>query len=124
VFLNSHLLQEVELVCDRVAILDHGELLHVGTVSDLTTGAATEVELELAGGDADVRAGLDGADVLGLVVPAAGRWQALLQVPDQAAVDAVIDRLRARGVSIASMSRRRRTLEEAFLKILRGEGRA
>jgi ABC-2 type transport system ATP-binding protein len=124
VFLNSHLLQEVELVCDRVAILDRGELLRVGKVAELTVAPGTEVELELLGDDAQVRAGLDGADVQGLVLPEPGRWQAVLQVADQRAIDAVVDRLRARGVSIASMARRRRTLEEAFLKILRGGGTA
>ena len=36
VFLNSHLLQEVELVCDRVAILDHGRLMLEGRVDELT----------------------------------------------------------------------------------------
>jgi ABC-2 type transport system ATP-binding protein len=37
VFLNSHLLSEVELVCDRVAIIDRGKILKVGTISDLTS---------------------------------------------------------------------------------------
>ena len=36
IFLNSHLLQEVELVCDRVAIMDRGNLRYVGTIEDLT----------------------------------------------------------------------------------------
>ena len=37
IFLNSHILQEVQLVCDRVAILDKGILKRVGTVQELTT---------------------------------------------------------------------------------------
>lgn len=36
IFLNSHLLSEIELICDKVAILDKGELIKVGRVEDLT----------------------------------------------------------------------------------------
>src|SRR5436190_3592630 len=38
VFLNSHILQEVELVCDRVAILDKGVLRRVANVAEITSG--------------------------------------------------------------------------------------
>ncbi len=46
VFINSHLLQEVELVCDRVAILDQGRVLHQGTIAELT-GHRTDGELQV-----------------------------------------------------------------------------
>ena len=36
IFLNSHMLSEVEMICDRVAILDKGKLVKVGSVGDLT----------------------------------------------------------------------------------------
>jgi ABC-2 type transport system ATP-binding protein len=35
VFLNSHLLSEVEMVCDRVAIIDRGRVVHTGRLDDL-----------------------------------------------------------------------------------------
>jgi len=38
VFLNSHLLSEVEMVCDRVAIVDHGRVVRSGRLSDLVGG--------------------------------------------------------------------------------------
>jgi ABC-2 type transport system ATP-binding protein len=44
VLLNSHLLSEVELVCDRVAIIARGELVASGTPADLTTAGGVEVE--------------------------------------------------------------------------------
>ncbi|MBV9547150.1 MAG: ABC transporter ATP-binding protein [Chloroflexi bacterium] len=40
VFLNSHLLSEVELVCDRVAIVDHGRVVRGGRLDDLVGGGA------------------------------------------------------------------------------------
>lgn len=38
VFLNSHLLSEVELVCDRVAIVNHGRVVRAGALADLLAG--------------------------------------------------------------------------------------
>ncbi len=37
IFLNSHLLSEIELICDKVAILNKGELIEVGSVADITS---------------------------------------------------------------------------------------
>jgi ABC-2 type transport system ATP-binding protein len=48
VLLNSHLLSEVELVCDRVAIIHHGEVVAAGAPADLSRAGG--VEVETAGG--------------------------------------------------------------------------
>jgi ABC-2 type transport system ATP-binding protein len=122
IFLNSHLLQEVELVCDRVAILDRGQLLRVGPVTELTARPGTEVELELAGSEAEVRAALDGAAVARFAAAGPGLFRVGLTVPDQQAIDIIVDRLRGKGISIAGLTRSRRTLEEAFLGILQAGG--
>ena len=44
VLLNSHLLSEVELVCDRVAIIDGGEVVAAGTPAALSHAGGVEVE--------------------------------------------------------------------------------
>ena len=44
VLLNSHLLSEVELVCDHVAIVDHGLVVAAGTPAELTRPRGVEVE--------------------------------------------------------------------------------
>ena len=45
VFLNSHLLSEVEQVCDRVAVVDHGRVIASGTMDDLLGGMAVRVRV-------------------------------------------------------------------------------
>ncbi len=45
VFLNSHLLSEVEQVCDRVAVVDHGRVISAGTMEELLTGSAVRVRV-------------------------------------------------------------------------------
>jgi ABC-2 type transport system ATP-binding protein len=44
VLLNSHLLSEIELVCDRVAIINHGEVVAAGTPAELSKPGGVEVE--------------------------------------------------------------------------------
>jgi ABC-2 type transport system ATP-binding protein len=46
VFLNSHLLSEVEQVCDRVAIIDHGRVVASGELDDVLGQAETQVRVE------------------------------------------------------------------------------
>ena len=45
VFLNSHLLSEVEQVCDRVAVVDHGRVIASGTMDQLLTGTVVRVRV-------------------------------------------------------------------------------
>ena len=127
VFLNSHLLQEVELVCDRVAILDKGALRYIGPVQEITSAgvgtllvgeAEADVILELTGEEPAIRAGLTGAVITSSQLAAPGVVRVTVKSLRQADVDRCLDRLRSQGVSIVGLSRVRRTLEDAFLAIV------
>ncbi len=127
VFINSHLLQEIELVCDRVAILDQGRLRYVGPVKDVTaTGAADTVagvaspdlHLDLAGPEQSVHVALSGAQISRWERGSNGLLAVTLKSVDQSEVDRRIDQLRQQGVSIIGLSRDRKTLEDAFLAIV------
>ncbi|MCA9142642.1 MAG: ABC transporter ATP-binding protein [Planctomycetaceae bacterium] len=119
IFLNSHILQEVELICDRVAILDRGLVKVVGDVQDLSAHQSEGVELELvvAASEASVRQSLGSRDIAACQPHRDGTIRVVLQLPDQTAVDQCIDDLRAGGISIVGLSRRRVTLEDTFLKL-------
>jgi ABC-2 type transport system ATP-binding protein len=123
IFINSHLLQEVELVCDRVAILDRGRVLEQGSIQEVTARAENEVRLIVAGSDEQLKKALDGQALADQVSwqtrpLGAGQFEIILNVPKQTAIDGLIDRLRGSGMSLISLSPTRRTLEEAFLNIL------
>jgi ABC-2 type transport system ATP-binding protein len=57
VFLNSHFLSEVEVTCDRVAIVKRGRVVRIGTLAELTR-QTTEVEIRAASLSPDLVAGL------------------------------------------------------------------
>ncbi|HEU5317828.1 MAG TPA: ABC transporter ATP-binding protein [Chloroflexota bacterium] len=58
VFLNSHLLSEVEMVCDRVAIIDRGRVVRQGQMAELVAGTM-EVEVRVEGASDAALAALD-----------------------------------------------------------------
>ena len=118
IFINSHLLQEIELVCDRVVILVKGEVRREGLVEAITERAEPEIEFLLAGSERDIRTALKDWKLAEWSAPAAGQFRTVLKIPDQAGIDRCIDVLREGRVSIIELSRRRDTLEEAFLEIV------
>src|SRR5262245_58751197 len=118
IFINSHLLQEIELVCDRVAILVKGEVRREGLVEEITRRQQTEIELTVAGSEDAIRAALGLRQMVTMKPLGDNRFQIVLQITDQSAVDQSIDVLRTGGISIEELARRRDTLEEAFLGIV------
>ncbi|MFM8287298.1 MAG: ABC transporter ATP-binding protein, partial [Planctomycetaceae bacterium] len=119
IFINSHLLQEIELVCDRVAIMDKGQVRRSGLISEITERANLECEFVLQAGAARVRELLEGVAISHCEPLDTERVRLRLKLSTQPDVDRVIDRLRAGAVSIQELIRRRATLEEAFLDILK-----
>jgi len=118
IFINSHLLQEIELVCDRVAILVHGEVRREGLVEEITRPQQTEIELTVLGSEVAIREALGFQQIASMKPLGENRFHIVLHIPDQSAVDQTIDGLRTGGISIEELARRRDTLEEAFLGIV------
>ena len=118
VFLNSHLLQEVELVCDHVAILDHGQLKFVGTMEELSPPDSTDLVIHAAGAETDVRAAVEGEQELQIERLKDGGFLLQATIHDQSNADRLVDQLRHHQVSIVRLNRRKKTLEDAFLELI------
>jgi ABC-2 type transport system ATP-binding protein len=121
IFINSHLLQEVELVCDRVAILDKGEVRRYGLIEEITRRAEPEVQFVLAGSELAIRSALGARPITQWSLEATDLVRTTVRLLDQAAVDQCIDDLRRHAISIVAMVQRRDTLEQVFLDIIRKE---
>jgi ABC-2 type transport system ATP-binding protein len=121
IFINSHLLQEIELVCDRVAILGKGRLRKMGSVDSIRKLTSPEAVFNLRTDEASVRRILDGC-VLDAEPLDADHVRVTVNAPDQADLDGCIDMLRRGGISIAAVARRQLTLEQAFLDLVLNDG--
>ena len=121
IFLNSHLLQEIELICSSVAILNHGKLLKTGSVRELTAALAdAPVQMQVTGDEATVRRIADQHPGSKLRVVAPGAYELEVRIPKQAELDLVVDALRQAGISIWRLARKEQTLEEVFIGIVGG----
>lgn len=114
IFISSHLLAEVEQVCDRVAIIHRGKMMRIGPVRELVASQQT-VELRVDDpGRAAVVVREHGFEVNVqdhlIVIPADGEQRAGL-------IEALVNR----GVRVYSASPRLPTLEELFLEATAGE---
>jgi ABC-2 type transport system ATP-binding protein len=111
IFLNSHLLSEVELICDRVAILQRGEVIRAGTVAELTL-QHNQFLIGLAPGESFPR---EDVQKHGFSVGRSGEfWEVGLR--DGQTIDPVVDLLRGQGLSIRHMVEKRQTLEDLFVE--------
>ena len=117
VFLNSHLLSEVERICTRVAILKDGVVVRDGTVEALTRqGRAWRLV------STPIPSAL--AERLGATVATDtdhrpdGLSLSLVTVPDRPALNALLDTLRTEAVEVESVEPARQSLEDLFVEVV------
>ena len=112
VFLNSHLLTEVEQVCDRAAIVNHGTVIATGTLGDLLgTGG---VRVKAAGLDAAGRRVLEG---FGAVRDEDEGWL-MVSGLEESRVPDLVSAVVAAGARVYAVEPRHQTLEERFMELL------
>ncbi len=116
VFLNSHLLGEVEQTCDRVVFLKQGRVVHEHTLA--AADSALEVELRADGLDAAALAGLAR---LGEVREEPGGW--CVRVDGPARVPELARLVVGRGARLHHLAARRTSLEAMFLEVMGDDGR-
>jgi ABC-2 type transport system ATP-binding protein len=120
IFLNSHLLQELELVCDRVAILQKGLLRHVGPIQELTEAASSGVTFKLAADNVAVQTALDSLNDANIDCRCIDGepLTVIVESVEQSVIDQAVDIFRKTEVSISTISHQTLTLEEAFLQLV------
>jgi ABC-2 type transport system ATP-binding protein len=107
VFFSSHILQDAEMICDRVAILDRGRLRTSGRLAELIAESAPWFEVAVRGALPRDH----GAELL-----SEEGEEHLLRVADEHALERLIDAVRAKGGRVVGVWPRRETLEDLFLR--------
>jgi len=115
VLLNSHLLSEIELTCDKVAVLRRGKVAAAGTIEELTRRSAkykmvssSPVDDVLLAAFRESGAGVDRVN---------GHLE--LSVDDVAHLNALVDKLRAGGGMLTELAPLRSTLEDVFVDLIK-----
>jgi len=115
VFINSHLLMEVEAICDRVVIMDKGKIIREGSIEELTpdTGTVRFMLKEQPDNLTDLSAGIGTNFTL-----IKGGFEFTADTDEQ---NRMIDKLRGAGVRIHAIDPRKLTLEDSFIEMIRKE---
>lgn len=117
VFLNSHLLSEIEITCDRVAFIKHGEVVRVSELKSLANGE-TQVTIRARN--------LRPETVAGLVQWARNVRQdgehLSLAVSEEAALPSLVRYLVDSGADVYALTPQRLSLEEVFIQTVGTEG--
>ncbi len=116
VLLTTHYMEEAERLCDRVAIMDHGKVIALGTPNQLmaSLGADHVVEFALAGGVAP--AGLDALPGVKRVRLGPDRI-ALTVAEVHRAVPALLGLLERQGAELSMLTTHHATLEDVFVSL-------
>lgn len=123
VFMCSHILSDIEVLCDRVGVMRRGKLAEVGRLEELRqrAGERNRIEIMIAGVEAAaVRRelpSLEGAQV----APSPGG--ARVEVDDERDVDAVLAATRKAGGRLVSVQPVKHSLEELFINETAGDNR-
>ena len=116
ILLTTHYMEEAEILCDRIAIMDHGHILEEGTVEELVSRRFKElaVRFDAIEGLSDERlAGMPGVSTI-----KHEDGDVLLFTRDvPATIGAVLDAAEQLGVEPANLGVRRATLEDVFLDL-------
>ena len=112
IFFSTHILNDVESLCDRVAILRKGEVVVSGRIADLLRRDARRSEITLSGEYAPLHAalqeqGLTCKEVGGMLV---------VQVEGADPLRGVLERALAAGLSVEQVAPRHETLEDLFMR--------
>lgn len=118
VLLSTHLLADVEAVCERVVIIAGGRVRREGTVAELRDQRTDRFRVRVQGELAPFRADLETAGVSVLADDGHGEWR--VAVPPGWSNLALFRHATARGVIVRSLVRDEETLEELFLRTVAG----
>jgi ABC-2 type transport system ATP-binding protein len=114
VFMCSHILSDIEVLCDRVAILKKGKLAHIGRLNELR-GQERKANLEIIVTGTDVESLSKQLSVENDFVITETADGVRIEVPEETDVDPVIAALRRANGKLVSVQAVKQSLEELFV---------
>ena len=111
-FLSSHILQDIEMICDRVAIIVEGSIINQGKLHELISEKILFTEIILTGIQEKELAGL------GETITTYG-GKTLIKILDERKVEEVLQLAQSKKASVLSLVPRTESLEDFFVSMVK-----
>ncbi|MCP4201191.1 MAG: ABC transporter ATP-binding protein [bacterium] len=115
VFLTTHLMEEAERLCDRVAVIEHGRLIELGTAEELVTRHCPERAVFLSSDDEVSAEAFSGIPGVATVEVMDGRFHLVGTGPDF--ISRVIECIAEHRIRVKDLRTETPNLEDVFLKL-------
>ena len=112
IIFSSHIISDVEMICDRAGILANGELKHIITMDDAMSSADSTWEITCQGGGLEL-SGIEGQHGIKHVIRGARH---IISTGDKDIADRVMVEIKRQGLALVSFTTARKSIEDIYIK--------
>jgi ABC-2 type transport system ATP-binding protein len=116
-FMTTHYLEEADGLCDRIAIIDHGHIIKIGTPDELKASVGGDViVLGVKEAEPDLSAEIAKIELVKTVTKTSNDYRIKADAGEEASPE-IIDLIRSKGMHVMKISLTKPTLDEAYLEL-------
>jgi ABC-2 type transport system ATP-binding protein len=118
VFFNTHIISDVEIICDRVGIIHKGSLLKVGVVEEIAAATINQWEIQAEVRQPDLKAEIEARSRAGQFTASWQKGQVLIMTGDEAEAARLAALILAKNGRLIEYSNRKESLEDYFVRMV------
>ena len=115
-FLTTHYMEEADSLCDRIAIIDHGHIVKIGSPEELKASIGGDViTVTVREREPDISSNIARLDLVRDVKQTDGAYRVKVKLGEEAA-PRIMDLIRSKGLHVTKIALTKPTLDEAYLE--------